>query len=174
MRRLPRFLCAVLLILAAYEKSFANNAILSWAPSASPNAAGYYVYFGITSGSYLTKFNAGNATSLPIPNLNVGIKYYFAVSTYDASGHESALSSEINYVVPNTLTLLPRANTSAPAVIQFQGAPGHWYEMQVSTNLKTWTTVSVWPAILKLFTQFQFIDTAAPQFKSRYYRTIVH
>ena len=37
---------------------------LNW--SASPNAAGYYVYAGVQSNNYTTTINAGNTTSLVI------------------------------------------------------------------------------------------------------------
>ena len=56
------------------------------------------MYYGSTSGSYLQSrgsgMNAGNATTYTVSGLLSGRAYYFAVTSVDAVGNESAFSNE--------------------------------------------------------------------------------
>lgn len=75
-----------------------GSAILSWtAPSGS--VAGYRVYYGTASGKYSQALGSGisvgaGATSYTLSNLAAGSTYYFAVTSVDSTGKESAFSSE--------------------------------------------------------------------------------
>jgi hypothetical protein len=71
---------------------------LSWDPSSGP-VAGYYAYYGTSSGNYDYRFDAGNYTSYTISGLQEGEKYYFAVTAYNDVG-ESNLSEELTYTIP--------------------------------------------------------------------------
>jgi Fibronectin type III domain len=73
------------------------NVTLAWNPSAASDIAGYYLYQGAASGDYTNRIDTGNVTSSTVSALTPGLNYYFAVSAYDATGLESALSSEISY-----------------------------------------------------------------------------
>ena len=79
-------------------------AVISWDPVASANLSGYRVYFGITPGSYSQAagagIDAGNFTSYTVAGLVTGVRYYFAVRAYDASGVESAYSNEVFKDIP--------------------------------------------------------------------------
>jgi hypothetical protein len=61
--------------------------------------AGYKVYYGTSSGSYSTSVDVGNVTSVYIVDLTSGTTYYFAVTSYNSFGHESAYSNEFMVVV---------------------------------------------------------------------------
>ncbi|MDR1930425.1 MAG: hypothetical protein LBQ44_07325 [Treponema sp.] len=73
-----------------------NGAVeLSWRASPDPDARGYLVYYGTSSGVYYGReavqgespINTGNRTSLRIEGLKNGTLYFFAVAAYDGSGY---------------------------------------------------------------------------------------
>jgi fibronectin type 3 domain-containing protein len=80
----------------------AGSALLSWsAPSGS--VAGYRVYYGTASRSYVQAKGSGlyvTNTTYTVPSLSSGKTYYFAVTAVDASGKESAYSSEATKAIP--------------------------------------------------------------------------
>ena len=71
--------------------------VLGWHASSDPIVAGYNVYYGGAPGTYTNVVNAGNATMVLVSNLVYGVTYYFAATTYSASGVESPFSKEIHY-----------------------------------------------------------------------------
>jgi fibronectin type 3 domain-containing protein len=65
--------------------------------------AGYRVYYGTASGSYSQAKGSGlyvTNTTYTVPSLTSGSTYYFAVTAVDASGNESAYSTEATKVMP--------------------------------------------------------------------------
>jgi len=167
----------VLLILlvwcAGRHPAAAQNIILEWDASNSPDVTGYNLYYGTNSGSYPVKIDAGDSTSVTISNLLAGVTYYFVATAYDANGDESAYSNEVTFILPGILTLTPGANAGDPALIQFPVAPGHWYEVQATSNFQTWSTL--WQtevAVSNIWVQYTDPDTGA--FNSRFYRLILH
>jgi fibronectin type 3 domain-containing protein len=62
------------------------------------SVAGYRVYYGTVSRSYLQALGAGlstgNNTSYVVTGLPRGYMYYFSVTAIDAAGNESAFSNE--------------------------------------------------------------------------------
>jgi len=87
---------------------------LNW--SASPNAAGYYVYAGVQSNNYTTTINAGNTTSLVIylPDArDPSTSYYFAVQGYSSTGALGQLSAETVFPVAQAPTLRNPGNMSS-------------------------------------------------------------
>lgn len=78
----------------------ASSVSLAWDASTDPSAAGYNVYFGSASRSYTNVVDAGNGTSVTVSTLVPGATYYFAATTYNASGLESDYSIEVSYTVP--------------------------------------------------------------------------
>ncbi|MGO9379291.1 MAG: PKD domain-containing protein [Dissulfurispiraceae bacterium] len=57
--------------------------------------AGYYIYYGTSSGVYTNEINVGNVTTYTFANLPPGT-YYFATTAYDTSGIQSVYSNEIS------------------------------------------------------------------------------
>ncbi len=81
--------------------AFATGSVtLAWDASTDPTVAGYNIYYGGASGAYTNEICAGNATNATISGLVEGTTYYFAATTYAASGLESPFSSEVSYSVP--------------------------------------------------------------------------
>ncbi len=79
---------------------------LTWTASDSPDVAGYRLYYGEYSGSYPNTIDAGNQTTVDVPNLIEGTMYYFAATAYTADGSESVPSDEIHYM-PNPASPIP-------------------------------------------------------------------
>lgn len=89
--------------------------ILSWDTSTDPTVAGYTVYYGNSSRTYTTILPTGALTTAIVSNLASGATYYFAATTHNAAGLESAFSAEVSYAVPSTNqppTLDPLSNLS--------------------------------------------------------------
>lgn len=172
---IQKFVCLIVLFLsvAGLKKACASSLTINWNASVSPGVAGYNVYYGTSSGIYSYTLNAGNATSVTIDNLTPGVTYYFAATAYDAYGNQSFLSSEISYVAPNGLTISQSSTSGGSPVLEFPVAPGHWYEVQASTNLQDW--ISIWQSsTFSANSTVQFSDPDAINFSSRFYRVVTH
>jgi hypothetical protein len=74
---------------------------LAWDPSVATDLAGYFVYCGTTSGVYtVTLSTPTTVTTSTVPNLVAGQTYYFAVTSSNIAGLQSAYSSELSYTIP--------------------------------------------------------------------------
>jgi hypothetical protein len=159
--------------LAGVEKANGRNMILDWNASTSPNVTGYNVYYGTSSGIYSYKVNAGNATSATISNLTCGVTYYFTATAYDANGDESQFSGEVSFVAAGVLKMTSGTNLGSSQVIEFPVEPGHWYEIQATTDLQNWS--SIWQSSVAVSNVWmQFSDPNAGSFNSRFYRLVLH
>ena len=168
-----QFLFVVFLTISGFENTRADNITVSWNASTSTNAVGYDVYYGTNSGNYPYKINVGNTTTLTISNLSAGATYYLAVTAHDANGNESVYSSEISNVVSGILTMTPGTSPGSLALIKFPVEPGHWYEVQATTNLQSWS--SIWQSgVIASNVWMQFTDPNARSFASRFYRLVIH
>jgi hypothetical protein len=112
-------------------------------------------------------------TNVTITNLNAGETYYFVATTVDTNGNQSTFSNEATFIVPGLLTLSQATGAGGPAVIHFPVAPSQWYEIQASTNLQDWATIGE-TGVATSNAWFQFTDTAAGSFRSRFYRLVLH
>jgi hypothetical protein len=65
---------------------------LSWTESVG--AAGYYLYYGLSSGNYGSPIDVGNNTSYELTGLSNDTTYYIALTSYDDQGNESTYSYE--------------------------------------------------------------------------------
>jgi hypothetical protein len=77
-----------------------HTVALSW--NASTSATGYNVYRSATSGSGYARVNSGVDGSLSYGDTSVqnGQTYYYVTTAVDASGQESAYSTEVSAVIP--------------------------------------------------------------------------
>jgi hypothetical protein len=150
-----------------------GNVTLTWNPSTNSNVTGYNIYYGTTSGNYADEITAGNATSVTITNLNYGSTYYFVATAYDNQGDESGFSNETQYIVPGILNLNTGQNPSDPPTINFPVATTHWYEVQATQDLISWTTI--WQTGVATSNAWvQFSDPNAGSYQMRFYRLILH
>jgi hypothetical protein len=135
--------CGIFAALTSFS-AFAANLTLAWDPSTDPTVVGYDVYYGGASGVYTNMIDVGTNTTVTISNLVPGATYYFAATTYTATGLQSTYSSEIVYTVPVLTTNQPPtinqpANVSipenaGPQVVNLTGiTSGATNEIQVLT-----------------------------------------
>jgi hypothetical protein len=97
--------------------AFATGSVtLAWNASTDPTVTGYNIYYGGASGSYTNEICAGNATNATISGLVEGTTYYFAATTYAASGVESPFSSEVSCQVPLNVPIVNYSNIYATFV----------------------------------------------------------
>ncbi len=81
---------------APCASAWAEVISLSWEPSSYGDVVGYRVYYGTAPHDYTEVLDAGDIAGVTIGDLASGKKYYFAVTAYDGSGNESALSNEVS------------------------------------------------------------------------------
>jgi hypothetical protein len=87
----------------------AGQISLAWDASPDSSVTGYTVYYGTSSGTYTGSVDAGNQTTRTVTGLTDGVRSYFIVKAYNASGVFSAPTNEVNGVVPG-------ASNSAPTL----------------------------------------------------------
>lgn len=77
----------------------------SWDPNppgvpAPGDTAGYRVFYGEQSGEQTVEIEAGMATTVVIPGLQPGVRYFFIVRAYNAAGRLGPVSPEVAFTVP--------------------------------------------------------------------------
>ena len=143
---------------------------LAWNASASADATGYRIYYGAASGNYTNSIMVGNATSNSVSGLLVGATYYFTVVAYNSIGLESIFSNEIIYTVPGGLAQLQiRIAANKQAILTVTGKTNHTYEIQATSDLKTWTVIG--SVTLGATGSVNYTNTNAGSFPTRFYRT---
>ncbi len=90
-----------------------TSATLSWSAPATntdgtplTDLAGYYVYTGLASRTYTSKFNVGLVTTYTVTSLPTGTSY-FAVTAYNSVGTESAYSNEVSKYIDAEIPSAP-------------------------------------------------------------------
>ena len=94
-----RFLSLVTfaLVLSLFPQNvYSVDVTLAWDPNTEPDLAGYWVYYGTSSGIYPLSIDVDNLTTYTVSDLEEGQTYYFAVTAYDFSGNESDFSNEVS------------------------------------------------------------------------------
>jgi hypothetical protein len=117
---LGSFLFSVLFAVMQLSAFATESVTLAWNASTDPIVAGYNIYYGGASGTYPNEISVGNATNATISGLVEGTTYYFAATTYAASGMESPFSSEVPYLVPLNAPIVnnqPTLNTITNLVL---------------------------------------------------------
>ena len=100
----------VALVLMRFPAFATGSVTLAWNASTDATVSGYNIYYGGASRAYTGKLSVGKVTEATISGLVEGTTYYFAATTYSASGVESALSSELAYLVPVSANQPPTFN----------------------------------------------------------------
>jgi hypothetical protein len=85
---------------------------LQWDPNRETDLAGYKVYYGETSSSFVMA-NAGKTNSYTLNSLTPGKTYNFYVTAYNTAGLESNPSQSISYTVPQPQSSTVRLSWAA-------------------------------------------------------------
>ena len=160
------FWCSAVPLFVQLPVRAGQTVTLTWNPSVATNVAGYKIYSGTTSHDYAATNVVGTTTNLTLNGLVEGQTYYFAATTYDGSGNESAFSSQASYTVPVTpVSLTSAAASSGNFSFNVAGADGNQYVVQASTDLVNWVNLQTNTA------PFTFVDPHSASFGKRFYRT---
>lgn len=152
----------------------AQELTVGWDTSPDSNVTGYVVYFGTNSGTYDFRMDVGTNTTATLPNLRPWVKYYCVVTAFNASNLESPPSDEISFMLPATLQLTGGATPNDPMTLTFPAAAGHWYEIQASTDLVTWSMIYQ-SEVQDVDGNFSFQDVdGAGVYQQRFYRVALH
>lgn len=93
------FTLAILFVFSSSNNLFAAQAKITFNPVADSRVEGYKIYYG-TSTHISNIIDIGSKSSHTIYNLEKGVTYYFAATSYDRYGNESKFSNIVDYEVP--------------------------------------------------------------------------
>ena len=112
------------LALALQLPALATQSVtLVWNPSADTNVAGYRIYYGTVSQNYTNVVSVGNVTNAVISGLADATTFFFAATTADAAGDESAYSNEASFsTAPAVVVNQPPTLNSLTNVIVYNYA----------------------------------------------------
>jgi hypothetical protein len=158
-------LSSVLMLMFQLPVHAGQGVTLTWRPSSATNVAGYKIYYGTACHTYAGAVVVGNTTNTAIAGLAPGTTYFFAATTYDRAGDESAFSNEASYAVPAAAALTDAVRTGGQFSFTVSGSAGQQYVVEASTNLLDWMPVATNAA------PFVFTDTSCGSFNRRFYRT---
>lgn len=90
----------------------AGTATLEWDRNDEPEAVGYRLYYGLSTGLYTFNVDAGGNTTATVATLTAGRTYFFAVTAYNTEGLESPYSNEVSFTAPQTPIVLAQTGTA--------------------------------------------------------------
>ncbi len=93
---------------------------IAWDPNTEMDLAGYRIYYGFESGIYTYSVDVGDQSSYSFTDMEPNRIYYFAVTAYSISGHESDFSEEISFLMPEEN--LPPVADAGPDQTVLEGA----------------------------------------------------
>src|SRR5262245_23503500 len=111
MRSLFVRVLVLLVPLAVSVDSVAGQLKLAWDPVT--DATGYLLHYGTSSRNYTLNVDVQNNTTVTVPGLTDGTRYFFAVKAYNATT-TSDFSNEVNEVSASSPSPFP-PDTMAPA-----------------------------------------------------------
>ncbi len=123
--RLLAALTAVTMLWFGCGSARPASVVVSWPANPETNIAGYFVYFGPSSGNYTTITNVGNVTNYIIAGLSEGGTYFVGVTAFNTYGLESAMTNETTFHLNSAPALsapvsLTAAKSTATAVPELQ------------------------------------------------------
>lgn len=98
--RIKSIVIAIFIVALYAVAAGAAQIQVTWDANTETDLAGYKVYFGTAPGQYSTPVTV-TAPSYTLQGVTDKTTYYVAVSAFDTSGNESALSDEVSVYVPD-------------------------------------------------------------------------
>ena len=172
-RRWPALIGLLLGSWAGLPAHAAQSVSIAWSPSSDPSVAGYFLYVGKSTTNYTTKLNLGTNTAVTLTGLAEGTTIYCAASSYNSANMESSQATPVSYLVPGLMVMTPGTGGTSAPIIKFSIASGHSYQVQASTNLKTWTNIYQTPVATNN-AWFSYQDNQAGASSRRFYRLVMH
>lgn len=125
-----RLILVFVAVLLASTSVSAQSVSLAWDASVDPTVTGYVVKWGTSPETYTSSITVGNRTSWTVTGLNPDQKYFFAVTSYAATGLYSVPSNEVS-----NDALIVRAGEQQGPLDQ---RPSLFWHNQVTGQLQTW------------------------------------
>ncbi|MBN1155932.1 fibronectin type III domain-containing protein, partial [candidate division KSB1 bacterium] len=100
--------------------TFERKISLAWNNVSDPDLAGYKVYYGTKSRTYDQVIVVGKSLNYTTADLSYGVRYYFAVTSFDAADNESAYSGEVAVTITQ-----PDNTPPAPPNIAYYNRDGN-------------------------------------------------
>ena len=156
----PFFCCSYF-----WETSRADSVKISWIADSSSQVAGYKIYQGTSSRHYTKSVTViKTSTSTTFLGLTTGTTYYFAATSYDSKGNQSAYSDEVVFTA-GAAALSSAVRSANQFHFTVQGLSGKKYVVLASTDLRNWT-------VCKTNTSpFQFTATNTTAYKQQFFKT---
>jgi hypothetical protein len=169
------FVAVALGLCLSLSANATQSASIAWNPSTDPTTSGYAVYASTSTNGLVSSQNqlmVGNNTTITFSGLREGSTLYFAVSAVNGSGVVGMASAPISYIVPGKMMMVPGSGSNRGSMT-FPTAPGHYYQVEASTNLTSWSVIYQTPtATSNVWLTYQ--DPQASSFPKRFYRLIMH
>lgn len=135
-KKFNRFLLIGFAFFLLNSHAMAGNISLTWDASSSSNVGGYKLYYGKATKNYTSSIDVGNKTTYQLTGLTNGVKFFFALKTYNtAKTLESSFSNEVSATVSASTAL-----TADFTANKTSGAPG----MIVTFTPVTTGTITGW------------------------------
>lgn len=99
---MKRLFIALVLLVCTVSFVNAESITLAWDANTESDLDGYKLYYGTSTGNYLTPIDVGNVTTYELSGLDTGVTYYIALTAYDTVNNESEKSDEISASPPDT------------------------------------------------------------------------
>lgn len=153
-------LTLLFLLTFVLSASAAQSVTLAWNANTETNLAGYRLYWGTGTRSYSTNLLQvlAPATTATVTNLQVGYRYFFAVTAYTSDGLESDYSDEVSYRVPGTAPGSPARPSTLKLTATNQVAAIWIKDPPVSTTVQWSGDLQTW----KGWAQVKTLDSSAP------------
>jgi hypothetical protein len=146
---------------------------IGWDPVSTPGVAGYVVYYGTTNNNFTSRVDVGTNTTATITGLANGTTNYFVVTAYNAAKVEGLPSVSLSFIAPGVVKIVKPSKSGNPMSVMFPVAPGHYYVVQATTDLKTWSSIYQTPTVTSnAWVTFQ--DPQTSTFQKRFYRLALH
>jgi hypothetical protein len=172
-RRWPALIGLVLGLCSGLPMHASQSVSIAWNTSSDSGVAGYFLYVGKSTTNYTTKLNVSTNTTVTLTGLTEGTTIYCAVTSYNSANLEGNQSAAVSYLVPGLLVMTPGGSGTNSPIIKFSMASGHSYQVQASTNLRTWTNIYQTPTATNN-AWFSYQDPRAGSFSGRFYRLVMH
>lgn len=162
----------IAVVLASTSAFALREVTLGWDASSDSSVAGYNVYTLEEGQPSPTKQTVGQTAQARITGLKEGLTYSFTVTSYNALGIESLPSAPVTFFVPVPLEISRPTGTNAFVRLRFPVSPGRQYQLQASSDMRTWT--SIWQTGNALsYTQADYEDQQSRGQLQQFYRLLI-
>jgi prepilin-type N-terminal cleavage/methylation domain-containing protein len=143
--------------LTARDLGVGDQVQLSWTVAGQGDVLGYKVYWGNAPTSYSNSLNVGNTVFHTVTGLVSGTLTYFAVTSYDVCGNESAAAAPVSATPSWGCACAPAVSTTSPSNVAVLQGIVSW-----QATASACSTASVAHVEFKIDGMTAYVDYADP------------